>query len=210
VPAPLFAFDDVTVPGVERPRLASVTAAIAGAGVTAIDGPSGAGKSTLLRLCNALEVPASGTVAYRGAPLADRDVLAHRREVAMVFQAPVAFPGTVAENVRVAAPRATDAEVAALLERAALPAAFAARRADELSGGEQQRMCLARALATGPRVLLADEPTSALDGAAAALLERLLRALADGGVPVVLVTHDAAQRARVADAVLRLAEGRVA
>jgi len=209
VPAPLFSFSTVTVPGVTRPRLAGVSAELAAEGITAIDGPSGAGKSTLLRLCNALEVPASGTVAYRGAPLAARDVLAHRREVAMVFQAPVAFPGTVAENVRVAAPDATADAVAALLERAALPAAFASRRADELSGGEQQRMCLARALATEPRVLLADEPTSALDGAAAALLEALLSGLAAAGTPVVLVTHDAAQRGRVADHVLRLADGKV-
>jgi putative ABC transport system ATP-binding protein len=207
---PLFAFADVTVPGQARARLDALTAQIAGAGVTAIEGPSGAGKSTLLRLCNALEVPPSGTVWFRGLPLAERDVLAHRREVAMVFQTPVAFPGSVAENVRVAAPAATGDDVAALLERAALPAAFADRRADELSGGEQQRMCLARALATAPRVLLADEPTSALDAAAAALLERLICELAAGGVPVVLVTHDAAQRGRVADHVLRLAEGRVA
>jgi len=210
VPAPLFAFSDVSVPGPARPRLESLTAEIALEGVTAIDGASGAGKSTLLRLCNALEVPTRGTVAYRGLPLSGRDVLAHRREVAMVFQAPLAFPGTVAENVRVAAPGASDEEVAALLERAILPAAFAGRRADELSGGEQQRMCLARALATAPRVLLADEPTSALDAAAAALLERLVCELAADGVPVVLVTHDAAQRGRVADHVLRLIDGRAA
>lgn len=210
MPSPLFAFCDVTVPGHPRARLDALTAEIPAAGVTAIDGPSGAGKSTLLRLCNALEVPARGTVSFRGLPLADRDVLAHRREVAMVFQAPLAFPGSVADNVRVAAPRASDDDVAALLERAALPGAFAERRADELSGGEQQRMCLARALATAPRVVLADEPTSALDADAAALLERLVCELAAGGVPVVLVTHDAAQRGRVADHVLRLVDGTLA
>ena len=182
----LFAFEDVTVRGDARPRLDGVTATIAGAGITAIAGPSGAGKSTLLRLGNRLEAPDAGVVRYRGEDLAARDVLAHRREVAMVFQQPVLFPGTVADNVRVAAPGAGEDEVAALLERAGLPAAFAGRDADALSGGEAQRACLARALATRPRVLLADEPTSALDPAATAALEALLRGLADEGVPVLL------------------------
>lgn len=204
--APLFAFEDVTVPGVARPRLDGVRAEVAGAGITAISGPSGAGKSTLLRLCNRLVAPAAGVVRYRGEDLARRDALAHRREVAMVFQQPVLFPGTVADNVRVAAPDADDDAIAALLERAALDASFAGRSADELSGGEAQRTCLARALATRPRVLLADEPASALDAANAHQLEQLLR---DLDVPVLLVTHDDAQRDRLADAVLELREGRV-
>jgi putative ABC transport system ATP-binding protein len=186
-----------------------VTAALDGAGVTAIAGPSGAGKSTLLRLCNRLEAPDAGVVRYRGADLATRDVLAHRREVGMVFQQPVLFAGTVADNLRVAAPDADAGDLGALLERCALDRGFLDRTADELSGGEAQRACLARALATGPRVLLADEPTSALDPAATRTLERLLRRLADDGVPVLLVTHDAEQRRRVADAVLELDEGRV-
>ena len=179
------------------------------AGITAIAGPSGAGKSTLLRCCNRLEAPDAGTVRYRGEDIAALDPLAHRRAVGMVFQAPVLFPGTVADNVRVADPQAGDERVAALLRRAALdPEAFAARDADTLSGGEGQRVCLARTLATDPQVILMDEPTSALDADASTELEALMRALAGDGVPVLLVTHDEAQLERVADHVLRLKDGR--
>ncbi|HMS62679.1 MAG TPA: ATP-binding cassette domain-containing protein [Solirubrobacteraceae bacterium] len=180
-------------------------------GITAIAGPSGAGKSTLLRCCNRLEAPDGGTVRYRGEDIAALDPLAHRRAVGMVFQAPVLFPGTVADNLRVADPGADDERVAALLRRAALdPDAFAGRDADTLSGGEGQRACLARTLATDPHVILMDEPTSALDADASDELEALMRTLAGDGVPVLLVTHDEAQLERVADHVLRLQDGRVA
>jgi putative ABC transport system ATP-binding protein len=206
----LFAFEQVTVAGVGRPRLDHVTAELPDGGITAVAGPSGAGKSTLLRCCNRLEAPDGGVVRYRGEDLATRDVLAHRREVGMVFQQPVLFPGTVRDNLRVADPELDDAGAAALLQRAALEPGFLDREAGSLSGGEGQRACLARALATRPRVLLMDEPTSALDRDATLLLERLMGELAGDGVPVVLVTHDDEQRARVADAVLELRDGRVA
>jgi putative ABC transport system ATP-binding protein len=205
----LFAFEQVTVAGVLRPRLDGVTAELPDGGVTAVAGPSGAGKSTLLRCCNRLEAPDAGVVRYRGEDLAARDVLAHRREVGMVFQQPVLFPGTVRDNLHVADPGLDDHAAAALLQRAALAPAFLDREAGSLSGGEGQRACLARALATRPRVLLMDEPTSALDRDATLLLERLMGELADDGVPVVLVTHDDEQRGRVADAVLELREGQV-
>ena len=207
----LFAFDAVTVAGAagRRPRLDAVTAELPDGGVTGVAGPSGAGKSTLLRCCNRLEAPDGGVVRYRGEDLAARDVLAHRREVGMVFQQPVLFPGTVRDNLCVADPSLGDDAAAELLERAALDASFLDREAGSLSGGEGQRVCLARALATRPRVLLMDEPTSALDREATLLLERLMRGLAAEDVPVVLVTHDDEQRARVADAVLELRDGRV-
>ena len=207
---PLFAFERVSVAGDGRPRLDDVSVTVPDAGVTAIAGPSGAGKSTLLRCCNRLDAPDAGVVRYRGEDVATLDPLAHRRAVGMVFQAPVLFPGTVADNLRVADPEASDERVAELLRRAALdPEAFAARDADTLSGGEGQRVCLARTLATDPHVVLMDEPTSALDADATAELEQLMRALADSGVPVLLITHDEAQLERVADHVLRLRDGRL-
>jgi putative ABC transport system ATP-binding protein len=202
----LFQLDEVTVAGVQRPRLADVTLALPDGGITVLQGPSGSGKSTLLRLLNRLEAPSAGTVRYRGENLAARDVLAHRREVAMVFQAPVLFPGTVADNLAVAQPADPPA---LLLERAGLPASFLEREAGTLSGGEAQRACLARALGTRPRVLLMDEPTSALDHDAALVIEQLARNLADDGVPIVLVTHDREQAARLGDHVLVLHEGRL-
>ena len=105
---PLFSFEGVSLHGDERPRLDDVSVAFPGRGVTAIAGPSGAGKSSLLRCCNRLEAPDAGVVRYRGADIAGRDPLAHRREVAMVFQAPVLFSGSVADNLRVADPGAGD------------------------------------------------------------------------------------------------------
>jgi putative ABC transport system ATP-binding protein len=203
---PLFSLEDVTVAGVERPRLTDVSLALDDGGITVLQGPSGSGKSTLLRLLNRLEAPDAGTVRYRGDDLATHDVLAHRREVGMVFQVPVLFPGTIADNLAVAQPVDPPAQ---LLERAGLPASFLEREADTLSGGEAQRACLARALGTRPRVLLMDEPTSALDHDAVQVIERLARSLADDGVPIVLVTHDREQAARLGDRVVVLHEGRL-
>jgi putative ABC transport system ATP-binding protein len=205
-PVALFELEAVTVAGVQRPRLDAVSLALPSDGITVLEGPSGAGKSTLLRLLNRLEAPTEGTVRYRGEDLTARDVLAHRREVGMVFQAPVLFPGTVADNLAVARPLDP---LDALLERAGLPAAFLTRDAGTLSGGEAQRACLARALGTRPRVLLMDEPTSALDPAASALIEQLARGLAAEGVPIVLVSHDRGQARRLGDRVVEIDEGRL-
>lgn len=207
--AALFSFEHVTLDGDERPRLDDVSFEIPDRGISAIAGPSGAGKSSLLRCCNRLEAPQSGTVRYRGDDVAALDPLAHRREVAMVFQRPVLFAGSVADNLRVADPQASDTLIDELLRRAALEDGFATREAAALSGGEGQRVCLARALATDPRVLLMDEPTSSLDQETTGILERLMLDLAASGVAVVLVTHGEDQIERVADRVVRLDGGRV-
>ena len=89
------------------------------------------------------------------------------------------------------------------------PPALLDRRADALSGGEAQRLCIARALLTGPEVLLLDEPTSSLDESARDVIEALGRGLVDSGVPLVWVTHDLRQAARIADRVVTLDRGRV-
>lgn len=205
----LFAFDRVVVEADGRRILDDVVAEVPDHGVTALAGPSGSGKSTLLRLCNRLEVPTSGRVLFRGDDVAGLDPLRLRRRVGMVFQRPTLFPGSVRENLAVAAPEADDARQAEVLERVGLPAAFLDRVGDELSGGEAQRACLARTLVTEPEVLLMDEVTSALDAASGAVLERLARGLADSGVPVLWVSHDEHQLARVADARIVLDLGRV-
>jgi putative ABC transport system ATP-binding protein len=206
---PLFTFDAVEVVAPHGPVLRGVDLEVPNGGVTVVLGPSGSGKSTLLRLCNRLEAPSAGTVRFRGADLAGVDPLAHRRRVGMVFQQPTPFGGTVRDNLRVAAPDAGEGAMAAALGRAGLAAGFLDRQASELSGGESQRACLARTLMAGPEVLLMDEPTSALDEAARSGLERLARELCDAGVPVLWVTHDLAQAARIADAVVRMDDGRV-
>ena len=179
-------------------------------GSTCIAGPSGSGKSTLLRLLNRLAEPDSGRVAYRGRELASLDVLALRREVALMPQLPALLPGTAADNVRFGPGLVgRDVDVPAFLELAGLPTAFADRDADRLSTGEQQRVMLARALALEPRVLLLDEPTSALDERTRDHVEETLRELRGRlGISLVLVTHDFAQAERLAERVVRLEEGR--
>ena len=179
-------------------------------GSTCVAGPSGSGKSTLLRLLNRLAEPDSGRVAYRGRELASLDVLALRREVALVPQLPALLPGTVADNVRFGPGLIRrDVDVAPLLDLAGLPAAFADRHADRLSTGEQQRVMLARALALEPRVLLLDEPTSALDERTRDHVEETLAELRRRlGISLVLVTHDFAQAERLAERVVRLEDGR--
>jgi putative ABC transport system ATP-binding protein len=178
--------------------------------VTVIVGPSGAGKSTLLRLCNRLVAPTRGCVRFRGEDCAAVDPLVLRRRVGMVFQRPTPFGGTVLENLRVAQPAIGEADAEALLARAALGADMLHRPASELSGGEAQRMCLARTLATRPEVLLMDEPTSALDGRARRQLEALARELASTGVPVAWVGHDLGQMRRLADHVVVVLAGHIA
>ncbi len=179
-------------------------------GITVVLGPSGAGKSMLLRLLNRLEVPTSGTVAFRGRPVADLDPLVLRRQVGMVFQRPAPFPGTVRDNLLVADPAASEEALVEALDEAGLGAGFLDRSADELSGGEAQRMCLARTLVTRPAALLMDEPTSALDPDVRQRLERTARRLADDGRPLVWVTHDLDQCDRLADDVVVIVAGRVA
>jgi putative ABC transport system ATP-binding protein len=209
--APLFTFEHVSVSGLDgRWRLRDVNGSIPAQGVTALVGPSGSGKSTLLRCCNRLEVPAEGVVRFRGDDLAGLDVLSLRRRIAMVFQRPTPFPGTCRDNLRVADPTLDDRGARELLERVQLEPDFLDRSATELSGGEAQRLCLARSLAVGPEAVLMDEVTSSLDPGARRALEGLARSLASNGIPVVWVTHDLAQARRLAATTLVIVDGRIA
>ncbi len=205
----LFRFEEVRLEVGGVTVLDGVDARIPDRGLTAIVGASGSGKSTLLRLCNRLEAPTAGCVRFRDDDIAGLDPLVLRRRVGMVFQRPTLFPGTVAANLEVAQPGLDAAAAAEVLRRAGLDDAFLDRTGDDLSGGEAQRACLARTLVTGPEVLLMDEPTSALDEDNTLVLERLGRELADSGVPVLWVTHDKAQVARLADRRFELDHGRI-
>ncbi len=203
----LFGFDQVVVDRGAIRALNGFTASVPDQGVTAIFGPSGAGKSTLLRLCNRLEVPTSGRVLFRGEDIAGLDPLRLRRDVGMCFQRPTPFPGTVADNLLTAEPTASESDMTEVLSRVALTGSWLDRDATALSGGQAQRMCLARTLIARPQVLLLDEPTSSEDTAAALAMERAVRELADDGIPALWVTHDPAQVQRIADRVLGIDEG---
>lgn len=189
--------------------LDDVSATLPAGRCTAVAGPSGAGKSTLLRLLDRLLEPTTGRVLLHGRPLPSYDVRELRRRVGLVQQVPVVLGETVLADLRVGRPELPEPEAAALLARAGLEGLALDRPTTGLSGGEAQRLCLARALAVGPEVLLLDEPTSALDAVAAQAVERVVRSLVAGGLTAVLVSHDLAQARRLADEVVVLRAGRV-
>jgi len=177
---------------------------------TVIMGANGSGKSLLLRMMHGLVRPTEGQVLWQGRPL-DR---AGRNAQALVFQSPVMLRRSVLANLRFAlavqgVPRRDRRDRAeAALEQARLTA-LAHRPARVLSGGEQQRLAIARALACRPELLLLDEPTASLDPASTALIEEAVNAAHASGVTVALVTHDAGQARRLADDIVFLHAGRV-
>jgi tungstate transport system ATP-binding protein len=193
-----------------RLLLDDVALTLDGRDFCALMGPNGAGKSLLLRVLANLIRPDQGSVRWAGrAP--DR-----RRapQLGFVFQKPVTLRRSVRANVRyaLAAGGIRGAEgrrrTEAVLERAAL-SALARSPARVLSGGEQQRLAIARALAVGPELLLLDEPTANLDPASTAAIEALLRDAAGRGTKIVLVTHDIGQARRLAQTVVFVHAGRV-
>lgn len=177
---------------------------------TVILGPNGAGKSLLLRLCHGLLQPSAGTIRWSAA--ADGDVL--RRRQAMVFQRPVLLRRSAIANIRYVLSlggvpwRRRQSQAMAALERFDL-AHLAQRPARVLSGGEQQRLALARAWAAGAEVLFLDEPTSSLDPAAALQVEMAVQEFHTAGTKVVMTTHDLGQARRLADEVVFLSRGRL-
>jgi ABC-type cobalamin/Fe3+-siderophores transport system ATPase subunit len=181
--------------------------------VLAIVGPSGAGKSSLLRLLNRLDEPTSGTVYLEGTDyrqIAPREL---RRKLGMVNQRPFLFPGTVEQNLQFGPLQRGESlskdSVEELLGRVGLQG-YASRNVANLSGGEAQRVSVARTLANSPLVLLLDEPTSALDQTSKLEVESTIQTVVrDQGLTCILVTHDTAQASRLAGCALVLEAGRV-
>ncbi len=181
--------------------------------VLAIAGPSGSGKSSLLRLLNRLDEPTTGTVMVEGVDYRTIEPQDLRRKLGMVTQRPYLFPGTVAENLRYGpAQRGSSlppTAVEELLSQVGLKD-YGPRNVANLSGGEAQRVSVARTLANSPLVLLLDEPTSALDEAAKLEVESSIqKVVRDHGLTCVIVTHDPAQAVRLAKRALLLESGRI-
>lgn len=186
-------------------------------GVTAIMGANGAGKSLLIRILHGLLKPSGGTVTW-GDRSMSRDL---RKTQAFVPQSPVLLRRSVAANLKFALALRRRHDIGARLD-ALLALADLADKADQLartlSGGEQQRLALARALATDPKVLFLDEPTASLDPANTLAIETMIKRVADDGTwdstgvgtRVLFVSHDLGQAKRLADDVVFLHRGAIA
>lgn len=194
--------------------LDEVSLEVAGGEIVCLLGPSGSGKSSLLRCINRLTEPAVGTVFLADTDVREIDVLALRQRVGMVFQQVTLFPGTVATNVgygRALQKRPlSPTDLTRLLALADLPGELATQDSQTLSGGQAQRVAIARTLATEPAVLLLDEPTSALDPVATCHIEETMLKLRQTlGLTMLWVTHSVEQARHIADRVYLLDKGRI-
>jgi tungstate transport system ATP-binding protein len=183
--------------------------------VLAVIGPNGAGKSSLLLALARLLKPTRGEIYFNGKPAAAESDLAYRRRIGLVMQDPLLFDTTVYENVatglrfRSLPKAAIERRVMLWLERMGI-AHLKTRRASELSGGEAQRVSLARAFVLDPELLLLDEPFSALDSPTRSrLLEDLQRILAETSATTVFITHDLGEARRLGQQIAVLLAGRI-
>ncbi|MCL6420739.1 ATP-binding cassette domain-containing protein [Aestuariirhabdus haliotis] len=196
----------------DKVLLQEINLKIEGRGTSIIMGANGAGKSLLLRLLHGMIVPSSGVVRWGGEALSP----ARRRRQAMVFQQPVLLRRSVAANIRFVLKldklplkrQALRARIHNILASVGLENQ-AEQPARLLSGGEQQRLALARALALKPEVLFLDEPTASLDPASIAAIETIVQRCADQGMRILFVTHDIGQAKRLADDIIFLDQGRI-
>ena len=192
-----------------RPIINGVSLTIEAGPRTVIVGPNGAGKSVLLRLCHGLLQPSAGTIRWSSA-----EVPGAPRRQAMVFQRPVLLRRSALANVSHAlgiagVPRGRRAGLAhEALHKVGL-ASHASNPARVLSGGEQQRLALARVWALRPEIIFLDEPTASLDPGATQEIERVIGAMVASGTKIVLVTHNLGQARRLGDEILFLHQGRL-
>ncbi len=203
-------FDGVGLDIDGRTIVAGVDLIVPARSTVVLLGPNGAGKSMLLRLAHGLAAPTSGRIVWN----ADDGRRAGVKRHAMVFQKPVMLRRSVVANLTHAlaaagaGPTQRRARAAEALERFALDT-LADRPARQLSGGEQQRLAIARAWALDPEVLFLDEPTSQLDPSATRAIEEMLIALRTEGRTLVMATHDLGQARRLAERVVFVAGGRI-
>ena len=195
------AFDDVSLRVRSADIVSNLNLEIRAGAPTLLLGPNGSGKSTLLRLAMNLVQPSGGRITWGTRSQPDE-------RLAMVFQRPVMLRRSAAANVAYALNRRDPSRVAELLAQVGL-AHLADRPARRLSGGEQQRLALARALARDPEILFLDEPTASLDPAATKAVEDIIMSIAASGVKIVMATHELGQARRLAGDIIFLACGRL-
>jgi len=183
--------------------------------ITSVIGPSGSGKSTLLYILNGLDTASEGFIEFDGRIIDKKPDINDRRLMSMVLQKPVVFNTTVFENIayslklRKAAKKEIAERVSSIAELIGLQDKLS-QRASTLSGGEAQRLALARAIIFRPKVLLLDEPTANLDPANVAMIEKLImHAKTEYGTSIIIVTHNMFQAKRISDSVVFLLNGKV-
>jgi len=210
---PIFELDHTTRRENGREILKSVSLTIRPGEFVALLGPSGAGKTTILRLFNGLDSPSEGSIRYRSKNLFDYPITDLRRKVGMVFQTPAILEGTLRDNLLIFQRwrkdfAATDGDLAQRLVQVGLTDTGLDQEACSLSGGEQQRLALARTLLNEPDVLLLDEPTSNLDPQLAQrILRRIKKVREELGLTVIMVSHDHQLAAKFAERFIILIDG---
>ena len=196
------------------PILDDVSLSVERGSALTLVGPSGSGKSTLLRCLNRLEEPPPGTVRFDGRDITSLDPRDVRQRAALVMQTAVMFEGTVRDNLRLrpatVAGDFSEPHLTEALEEVGLDASFLPREASMLSGGEKQRVTIARALLRDPQALLLDEPTSALDPPNVTLVvETISRLRQTRRLTIVAVTHQPELVHRLGGRLLYLVKGRI-
>jgi tungstate transport system ATP-binding protein len=205
LPLPIL-FEGVEIRAGDTTLLDHISLTIGAGPPTVLIGPNGAGKTTFLKAAMGLIAPTRGCIRWGGSKKLPADRLA------IVFQRPVMLRRSCAGNLRYAlaaagvAPSERDRQAVQLLHLVGLDA-LAERPARRLSGGEQQRLALARALARKPTVLFLDEPTASLDPAATKAIEDIVRSVSERGVKVVMATHDLGEARRLAGEIILLHRG---
>ncbi len=215
MPNPIFTFKNVSYSNNGQNILSNISFDVAKGECLTILGSSGAGKSSLLRLFNNLQSPSKGNIYFDNQALEEIDVLGLRKKVGMVFQTPILVSGTVKTNLslfqnwdknRIFSKN----ELTAVLETVELKASILDQEADLLSGGEKQRLALARTLLNDPEVILLDEPTSGLDPKLARRIIKLIARLHDDlSLTVIMVTHHPRLIKNIAQKILFLHNGEI-
>ncbi|OIJ16078.1 phosphate ABC transporter ATP-binding protein [Anaerobacillus arseniciselenatis] len=203
----------IKVENVTTDRIFNISFELSLGEITAVIGPSGAGKSSLLTLLNRLTDPQKGDIFYYGKQLTTYPIIDLRRRIGMAFQSSSLFDGTVEDNLKFGPSlvgKWKKANGPLLLEKVQLPKDYLYRDVEHLSGGEQQRVALARTLANDPEIFLLDEVTSALDLQTVETIEKLLVQLAkEENKGIAMVTHNIEQAKRISDKVIFMENGTI-
>jgi putative ABC transport system ATP-binding protein len=205
-------FKEVSYSSFGKEILKNISVKFEGGAIHTIVGPSGAGKSTLIKLINRLIDPTHGSILIDDVDIKTIDVIDLRRRIGMVFQKPHLFEGTVKENIEYGPmlKGEKNINVEYYLSIVGLNSEYATRDVKNLSGGEQQRVSIARTLANNPETLLLDEPTSALDPTSTEIIEKLIFYLKEKiNLTIIWITHNIDQAKRIGDYTALLNKGQL-